>query len=274
MLQLKSVSPWVTAIYRRMLTCQDCWINVGKKQTHIFFFFDGDSHGKRIGCLRNHMGSRLISILLARGHRVRVLARQTSLGRVPDGAIPVVGDALEAESVAAALRSGDTVVHLVGTPHPNPSKAKEFEQIDLVSIRASVAAAKRVGIAQLVYVSVAQPAPIMRAYLAVRAAGERMIQEAGLTATVLRPWYVLGPGHRWAVILVPLYKIAELIPATRESAKRLGLVTIEQMLGALVAAVENPPPNGRVQLWTWPGFDARASDGLESKFSRDRIAGR
>jgi hypothetical protein len=76
------------------------------------------------------------------------------------------------------------------------------------------------------------------------------------------------------MMFVPLYKIAELVPATRESAKRLGLVTIEQMLGALVAAVENPPPNGRVQLWTWPGFDARAGDGLESKFSRDRIAGR
>ena len=128
-----------------------------------------------------YVGSRLIATLLARGHRVRALARQTSLGRLPERATPVVGDALDAESVAGALRSGDTLVHLVGTPHPNPSKARQFEQIDLVSIRAAVTAAKRVGIAQLVYVSVAQPAPIMRAYLAVRAAGERMIKEAGLT---------------------------------------------------------------------------------------------
>ena len=44
------------------------------------------------------MGSRLIATLLARGHRVRALARQTSLGRVPEGATPVVGDALDAES--------------------------------------------------------------------------------------------------------------------------------------------------------------------------------
>jgi uncharacterized protein YbjT (DUF2867 family) len=201
-----------------MLTCQDCWINVGKKQTHIFPFSTETPVVKELDvCVTGgtgYMGSRLISILLVRGHRVRVLARQTSLGRVPDGATPVVGDAPDSESVAAALRSDDTVVHLVGTPHPNPSKAKQFEQIDLVSIRALVAAAKRIGVTQLVYVSVAQPAPIMRAYLAVRAAGERMIKEAGLTATVLRPWYVLGPGHRWAMILVPLYKIAELVPAT------------------------------------------------------------
>ena len=179
-----------------------------------------------------YMGSRLISALLARRHRVRALARRTSLDRVPNGATVVVGDALDAESVVAALWSDDTVVHLVGTPHPNPSKAKQFEQIDLVSIRAVVTAAKRVRIAQLVYVSVAQPAPVMRAYIEVRAAGEAMIREAGLTGTILRP----------------LYKIAELFPATRESAKRLGLVTLDQMVRALVAAVENPPPRGQVQI--------------------------
>jgi uncharacterized protein YbjT (DUF2867 family) len=195
-----------------------------------------------------YMGSRLISTLLARGHRVRALARRTSLGRVPNGAAAVVGDPLDAESVIAALRSDDTVVHLVGTPHPNPSKAKQFEQIDLVSIRAVVRAAKNVGIAHLVYVSVAQPAPVMRARIEVRAAGEAMIREAGLTGTILRPWYVLGPGHRWPMMLVPLYKIAELVPATRVSAKRLGLVTLDQMVRALVAAVENPPPLGQVQI--------------------------
>jgi hypothetical protein len=31
-----------------------------------------------------------------------------------------------------------------------------------------------------------------------------MIKDAGLTATVLRPWYVLGLGHRWSLLLVPL----------------------------------------------------------------------
>ena len=200
------------------------------------------------------MGSRLIAKLLARGHRVRALARPTSLGRVPEGATPVVGDALDAESVAAALRAGDTLVHLVGTPSPNPSKAREFEQIDLVSIRASVTAAKSVGVAHLVYVSVAQPAPVMRAYLAVRAAGETMIKEAGLTATVLRPWYVLGPGHWWPMALIPIYKIAEVIPATRESAQRLGLITLEQMITALVAAVESPAPNGQIRILDVPAI--------------------
>lgn len=195
-----------------------------------------------------YIGTHLIPKLLARGHHVRVLTRAESSGRVPSGASAVIGDALDARSVESALRQGDTVIHLVGTPNPNPSKAEQFEKIDLASVRATVAAAKRVEIVHLVYVSVAQPAPVMRAFLWVRTLGETMIREAGLTATIVRPWYVLGPAHRWPVLIKPLYKLAEIFPATRETAERLGLVTIEQMVNALVRAVENPPLAGRQRI--------------------------
>ncbi|MBI2228695.1 MAG: NAD(P)H-binding protein [Deltaproteobacteria bacterium] len=201
-----------------------------------------------------YVGRHLIPALLGRGHRVRALARETSLVRVPAGAEAVVGDALNADSVLAVLRPGDTVVHLIGTPHPSPFKAKQFEEIDLASIRATVNAARKVGIAHLVYVSVAQPAPVMRAYLWVRSLGEAMIKEAGLTATILRPWYVLGPGHRWPMVLLPLYKLAECFPSTRENAERLGLVTIDQMVSALVYNVENPPDRGRIRIVDVPAI--------------------
>lgn len=201
-----------------------------------------------------YVGRHLIPALLALGHRVRALARESSLARVPEGAEAVIGDALDADSVAAALRPDDTVVHLVGTPHPSPAKAKQFEEIDLASIRATVNAARRVGIGHLVYVSVAQPAPVMRAYHWVRGLGETMIKQASFTATILRPWYVLGPGHRWPMILLPLYKLAECFPSTRESAERLGLVTIGEMVNALARAVENPPARGMTRIVEVPGI--------------------
>ncbi len=201
-----------------------------------------------------YIGRHLIPLLIARGHRVRVLARAESSARVPAGAQPVIGDALSEDSIAAALRPGDTLIHLVGTPHPSPSKAEQFQKVDLVSIRASVSAARRVGPAHLVYVSVAQPAPIMQAYLWVRALGESMIREAGLTASIVRPWYVLGPGRRWPKLIVPLYKLAELFPATRATAERLELVTIEQFINAMASAAENPPPNGRQRIVDVPAI--------------------
>lgn len=201
-----------------------------------------------------YIGQHLVPLLLERGHRVRVMARAESVKRVPAGAEPVIGDALSENSVAAALRPGDTLIHLVGTPHPSPSKAEQFEKVDLVSIRASVNAARRTRPAQLVYVSVAQPAPIMQAYLWVRALGESMIREAGLTATIVRPWYVLGPGRKWPKLIVPFYKLAELFPATRATAERLELVTIEQFINAMVSAAENPPPSGQQRIVDVPAI--------------------
>ena len=150
-----------------------------------------------------YLGRATIGALLNRRHAVRVLTRPTSQDRVPAGAAPVVGDALDSATFADALFTTTTLVHLVGTPHPGPSKAAEFEHVDLASIRSSVEAARRAQIAHLVYVSVAQPAPVMRAYVAARAKGEAAIVEARLTATMLRPWYVLGPDHRWPIVLKP-----------------------------------------------------------------------
>jgi uncharacterized protein YbjT (DUF2867 family) len=187
-----------------------------------------------------YMGQRLIPRLLQRDHQVRALVRAGSERKLPAGCIPVTGNALDRTSYAAHISPADTFVQLVGVAHPSPAKAKQFREIDLPSGLGAVAAAKSAGIRHFVYLSVAHPAPMMKAYIAVRSECEAAIQSAGLNATILRPWYVLGPGHRWPYLLLPLYKLAELLPQTREGARRLGLVTLEQMACALVAAVENP----------------------------------
>jgi uncharacterized protein YbjT (DUF2867 family) len=193
-----------------------------------------------------YVGRRLIPRLLERGHIVRALARPGSEGKLPRGCEAITGDALDKLSFASHIRPSGTFVQLVGVPHPSPAKAREFRAVDLESIRASVSAAREAAIAHFVYVSVAQPAPVMRTYLEVRAEGERLIRESGLSATILRPWYVLGPGHRWPYLLLPVYKVLELVPSTRRTALRLGLVTLDQMVSALVRAIEAPADGVRV----------------------------
>ncbi len=192
------------------------------------------------------MGSRLSAELLRRGHHVRALARPGSDSKLPAGSEVVIGDALDSESYGAGVAGADTFVHLVGVAHPNPKKAAEFRDIDLKSCQEAVKAASAAGVRHFVYLSVARPAPIMQEYQAVRAQGERLIRDSGMAATFVRPWYVLGPGRRWPLLLVPMYAIARLIPATRDGAERLGLVTIDQMTQALAWAVENPSPGIRV----------------------------
>ena len=193
-----------------------------------------------------YLGSRLVGTLAGRGHRVRALVRPGSETKLPAGVEPVFGNALVRESFAAAVAPADTFVQLVGTPHPSPSKAAQFRSVDLASALASISVAKEAGVSHFVYVSVAHPAPAMKAYWRAREEAEAALAAAGLNATVLRPWYVLGPGHRWAYALIPVYGIAERIPAIRETALRLGLVTLPQMLAALVAAVETPAGGTRI----------------------------
>lgn len=89
---------------------------------------------------------------------------------MPAGATAVKGNALEEGSFAAAVDGCDTFVHLTGVAHP---------------------------------------APVMRAYIEVRQECERFLEDLKLTRTILRPWYVLGPGHRWPIALKPVYALLE-----------------------------------------------------------------
>ena len=123
-----------------------------------------------------YVGRRLVRALLELGHEVRVLTRAASTGRVPAGAAAVIGDALDAGSFQHELHAGDTLVYLVGTPHPSPAKV-----------------------------------------------------------------------HWWPLALVPLYAVARLVSSLR-GAEHLGLVRLDQMVSALVRAVEQPPAPGTLAL--------------------------
>src|SRR5690349_21468516 len=110
------------------------------------------------------LGHRLSRELLRRGHAVRALVRKGAESKVASGCEVVIGDALRSESYARYAGGADTLVHLVGVSHPNPSKSAEFLAVDLASARASIAAARSSGVKHFVYVSVAHPAPVMQEY--------------------------------------------------------------------------------------------------------------
>jgi len=191
-----------------------------------------------------YIGRHLIPELLRRGHTVRALVRPASIAKLAKGAEPVVGDALNAFSFAHQIRPSDTFVQLVGVAHPSPAKAKDFQDVDLASIQESIRAVSGSSIRHFVYLSVAMPAPVMKAYVEVRAEGERLVRESDLAATFIRPWYVLGPGHRWPYALLPAYWIWNLFD--RDTASRLYPVKLAQVVRAIAGAIENPPDRVRI----------------------------
>jgi uncharacterized protein YbjT (DUF2867 family) len=194
-----------------------------------------------------YLGRQLIPQLLARGHGVGSIARPGSESKLPNGCRSATADALTASTFTAAIAPADTFIHLTGTPKPAPWKEREFRAVDKPSLEASVDAAVRSGtVRHFIYVSVAHPAPIMRAYIAVRRECEECLSRRVAVRTILRPWYVLGPGHWWPYALKPFYALAARSATHRDTAARLGLVTLPEMTAALLEAVENPPEGQRI----------------------------
>jgi len=187
-----------------------------------------------------YIGSRLIPILLERGHEVRALVRPASRYKLPKSCLAVIGNALDGESYAEHVDGCDTFLQMVGVAHPSPSKADQFVLIDQKAGLEAIRVSSHSAIRHFVYLSVAHPAPAMHAYVETRVVCEHALEESGMNHTAVRPWYVLGPGHRWPYLLIPFYWLAERYPPHRDAALRLGLVTLAQMLGALVTAVETP----------------------------------
>jgi uncharacterized protein YbjT (DUF2867 family) len=189
-----------------------------------------------------YIGSRLVPKLLEKGKRVVALVRPGSENKVPAGCEVVVGNPFDYQSFSDKIPAGSIFVQLLGVPHPSPKKKAQFYNIDLASAKASAFAAKAANVSHFVYVSVAmEPARIMADYQNARAQAEQFLMETGLPLTFIRPWYVIGPGHWWPLALTPLFWLLKRLPPTRKKAKALDLISLRQMLAALVEAVERAP---------------------------------
>ena len=195
-----------------------------------------------------YVGSRLIPRLQAAGCEVAALARKVSINRVPLGCRVVMGDALDHRTYCQAIVPAQTLVHLVGVAHPSPLKARQFESIDLVAVHAMVQAAQQAQVRHIVFVSVAQPPPmpVMRDYVRVRMECERLIAATGIPTTVVRPWYVIGPGHWWPLAVLPAYCLWERTFSWQRGFRALDLVTIRQLVETLAWAVLHPPRGQRI----------------------------
>ena len=194
-----------------------------------------------------YLGTRLITLLLKSGHKVKALVRKGSEYKLPKDCTPIIGDPFDANAFVDSIDEGSTFIQLLGVSHPGPSKKLMFDKVDLKSAAASAIAAKRANCSHFVYVSVAQtPTSIMQEYQECRSKGEGLIKGSDLVASIIRPWYIVGPGHYWPLLLLPLFKLLEIIPTTSTKAKALRLVSLEDMLRTMCYAVDHPPERWRI----------------------------
>jgi nucleoside-diphosphate-sugar epimerase len=188
-----------------------------------------------------YMGTRLIKALQNNKYEIRALVRKGSENKLPQGCEMIVGNALDATSYQNSILPASTFVHLIGVAHPSPAKKEQFQKVDLVSIQEAIKAATHAQVKHFIYLSVSQyPTKIMKDFQQVRAEGEKLLLQTNFKTSFIRPWYVLGPGHWWPVLLKPFLFIAK-YAGKKEAVENLDTVTIKQMIHTLMHAIQNPP---------------------------------
>ena len=160
------------------------------------------------------VGNNVVRLLLERGERVRVLARQTSASRPLEGLDieTVRGDVRDAESLRSAMQGVDLVIHTAAHVHIGWTGMGLQQAINVGGTR-NVAAAARAASARMVHVSSVDalglgtrqlPADeetppegsVPCTYIVTKRAAEvTLLDEVarGLHAVIVNPCYMLGP---------------------------------------------------------------------------------
>jgi len=129
-----------------------------------------------------NVGRQVVEQLTKRGAKVRALVRDPSKARFPAGVEVVQGDLLDVDSVRSAFSGVSTLFLLNGVV------ADEYTQA-LIALNV----AREVGIERFVYLSVIHSDIYVNVpHFAGKFGVERMIEQLGLNATILRPAYFMS----------------------------------------------------------------------------------
>lgn len=127
------------------------------------------------------VGRHVVAQLVQRGAKVRVLTRDPSKASFPSGVEVARGDLLDLDALRAAFKGIRTFFLL------NAVTGDEFTQA-LIALNI----ARETGVERVVYQSVFDAGGAVNVpHFAVKAGGERMLEQMGFSATILRPSYFM-----------------------------------------------------------------------------------
>lgn len=131
------------------------------------------------------IGSQVVKQLVQRGADVRVLVRDPSKADFPAGVQVVQGDLLNIDALRTAFTGVSTLFLL------NAVAGDEFTQA-LITLNV----ARESGVDRVVYLSVLHSDRFVNVpHFAVKLGAERMIEQMGFSATILRPSYFIDNEH-------------------------------------------------------------------------------
>jgi nucleoside-diphosphate-sugar epimerase len=220
------------------------------------------------------LGRHIVSALASAGWRVRILARQGSKDRVPDGKPleTIIGDIGDRRAVAALIDGADVVVHAAGLI--KASNLAAFRSVNvggttnLVRALGDCKAAKRV----LLVSSMVAREPQLSNYAATKREGEEALKELRVHDwTVVRPCAVYGPWDKETLMLFQA-AVRRILPLLGPRRGRVALIHAEDAAKAIASLCDQGPSgrifeltDGRFGGYTWPEIVIAAETAMGAK---------
>lgn len=214
------------------------------------------------------VGTALLPALSAAGARVRLLARVSTPTQFPPPLTVQPGDLADTAALSSLVQGADSVLHLAGYAHalskPDPAELERHRRINLEGTQNLFNAAAAAGVRRFVFVSSVKaggedahdclnersarlPAD---PYGQIKRQTEDWLFEqgarSGVEITVLRPALVYGPGVKGNLAALLRAIDRGCFPPVPETHNIRSMVSVQDLVAALLAAVTRPEAAGQV----------------------------
>ncbi|MDQ1241412.1 MAG: hypothetical protein QG550_663, partial [Pseudomonadota bacterium] len=183
-----------------------------------------------------YIGTHLVPRLLAAGKRVRASARNVEVLEArgwPDVAC-VSADALQPETLAAALQGVDVAYYLVHSM----AAGRGFSSLDREAARNFGAAASAAGVRRIVYLGGLIPANARSEHLRSRAETGDVLRASGVPVTELRAGMIIGPGSAAYEVIRDLVNHLPVMVTPRWVKSVSTPIALDDLLAYLVAVAD------------------------------------
>lgn len=207
---------------------------------------DGDRRSVLVLGGTGFVGRTLCEHLVRAGWRVTVPTRRTvharSVQHLP-GLTVVRADVHDPQALAGLLPGHDAAVNLVAILHGNQAA---FERAHVALPRQLAQACEVAGVRRLVHISaLGADAQGPSMYQRSKAAGEAVLQAAGLDLTVLRPSVIFGAQDRFLNLFARLQAVFPFMPLAG-ARTRFQPVWVEDVARAVLRCLHSPHTVGQI----------------------------